>query len=91
MASSPNLKAKLQPILIEWLDPCSHTPWQDPEEVRAMPLQPMYSLGWLVENSKDAVKVCLNVSGSHDRASDFLFLPRGCVVRMEKVSLPRKV
>ncbi len=79
------MKARLQGVLVEWLDPMNHNGWVSISEVEAMGVQTMWALGWLVGKDKEYIKVSVNKSTDGDRVSDILILPVGCVKSIKEI------
>lgn len=84
------MKAKLQGVIVEWLDPMSHNGWLAIEDAKEIVLESMWALGWLVQSDKSYIKVSVNKSASRDRVSDILILPRSCVKYIGKISVAKE-
>jgi len=88
------MKTKLPaPVLIGWDDPTTTTGWKTPDEAKSIGPGTMWSLGWLIEDGPEVVRVALD--WSEDAEGEFNsigVLPRGCIRSIEyiKIVRPRK-
>lgn len=59
-------KKKIPPVYIEFLDHCSDPSWLTQEELDKHNVVTLYALGWLVRETKNQYKVCLELTENGD-------------------------
>jgi hypothetical protein len=69
-------------VIVEWMDTEDKLDWETIEEVKKYKCPTIYSVGWLIEDNKNHVKICMHDSeGDEDdkEVSTVSTIPKGMV------------
>lgn len=70
-------------ITVTWLDAHGDAYWEDEENADAEPIK-VFTVGWLIKGSKEAICVAASLSENKTRRfSDYTTIPRGCISKVE--------
>lgn len=67
-----------------WLDITGHGGWHEPSDVEEMAPASMVTVGWILEESGDTIKMCSSREVSGELVGDVTVIPR-CVVESVEV------
>jgi len=73
----------LRLVLVRWTDIAGHGGWHDPQDVGTMHTATMETVGWVLEETADTLKVCSSreaAESSQETVGDITVIPQ-CVVQ----------
>lgn len=76
--------------LVTWGDAYSEDSWLDPEEAAVEPHILAHSLGFVVKESSTSLTLCLNRFASKDSISCIMTIPKGMIIKRQRIKLPLK-
>lgn len=78
--------------IIQWLDHCTFTDskWRSVEDINSLTPIKVITLGFVVSETKDSIRVVGTVSDNEALANEFLILKKA-IVRRKKIKNPWKV
>jgi len=76
--------------LITWGDAYSQDEWVDPKEAGTEDHILAQSLGFVVRETSKSVTLCLNRFATNDSISCIMTIPKGMIVKRQKIKLPIK-
>ena len=72
--------------VIQWGDAESIDQWESIKELKAEVLPTIYSVGWVLRESKDVVVMCCNFDKSNEKASCIMLIPKRMIVKRRKIN-----
>ena len=72
-------------VVVKFLDPTTCGEWSTKQEVDETKCKSCVACGFLFEENKDTVKVALMCSNDKEAWSDWVVIPAGCVLSIDKI------
>lgn len=72
--------------VIKWGDAESIDQWESIKELKAEVLPSIYSVGWVLRETKDVVVLCCNFDKDNDKASCIMLIPKKMITKRWKIS-----
>lgn len=66
-------------VLIEWLDTCSDSGWQEITNLKDLNVLHIFTVGYLIEQDEKQVKVARDISDSKPVIDAPVAIPRACI------------
>ena len=80
------MSKKLTPVIIKWQDAESCDAWKGIEEVSSeYKLAEIYTLGWLIKETKTLITVALSYDTDNDRVSSTITIPKKWTTEVRKL------
>ena len=76
--------------VIKWADAESIDHWESIKDLKTEVMPTIYSVGWVLKESKDAVMICLNFDKSNDKASCAMLIPKKMILKRFKLNAQPK-
>lgn len=86
-AKQPSKKRKQKVVKIKWRDPEIVGSWHTQEEIDA-PMEPIYSIGYLIKETKDTLIMAGTVAPNWDgetKYGDVMKFPLGCILEIIEI------
>ena len=69
------------PIYIRWVDACHVCDWHTPETIHTWSYEVCETVGFLVDETKDAYKIALTIGRADGSAADGITIPKQSVIK----------
>ena len=75
----------MQVALVKFQDPTTHDNWASMDDIDKSALKVCFACGFLIEESDEAVKVCLLLGQEKEIGSNWIVIPAKCVLFIEVI------
>ena len=72
--------------VIQWGDAESIDQWESIKELKAECLPTIYSVGWILRETKDVVVMCCNFDKQNEKASCIMLIPKSMIIKRRKLN-----
>ena len=75
----------MQVALVKFQDPTTHDHWASMDDIDKSAPKVCFACGFLIEESEEAVKVCLLLGQEKEIGSNWIVIPARCVLFIEVI------
>ena len=75
----------MQVALVKFQDPATHDHWASMDDIDKSAPKVCFACGFLIEESDEAVKVCLLLGQEKEIGSNWIVIPAKCVLFIEVI------
>ena len=76
--------------VIQWGDAESIDQWEAIKDLEHEVLPTIYSVGWILRESKDCVVMCCNFDKQNEKASCIMLIPKSMIVKRSVINVKAK-